>query len=400
MTIMSQSTAAWRELLETLGGLDASFLDGERAVTDDRHIADGYRMLATTLGVAFDTYLFPDPSRPRWVELNSPSRQDRRWGGDNTDAYYFMCPVDPKRRYRISGNKNDSVYFSVTAYNEPSPGAWSDRVVAILRDDDLDIDAEGNFSFELGPTPDAAVLMTRDYQADPQTGRPVSWHIEALDEPDPFRHGDEETAAALRASAAWMRTMFAILPLAVGARVEDAHTLGHEISPGRKRIRRSLSGARLELRVVGARRVLCLRQLRARGRRGTCHHPSAAEMPVLESGGVEPVHGDPRRRRRSKLGQRSQRRAERRRIGHGRSLARHDGASQFDYDAGISAGQSRVPVVSRRRGARAARGSVGQSGRRADDRQLTQAFMRRATARVPSRWTTPASSARCRAARG
>ena len=72
--------------------------------------------------------------------------------------------------------------------------------------------------------------MTRDYQADPRTGRPVSWHIEALDEPDPFRHGDAETAAALRASAAWMRTMFAILPLAVGARVEDAHTLGHEIS--------------------------------------------------------------------------------------------------------------------------------------------------------------------------
>src|SRR6185312_7706601 len=132
-----ESTAAWRELLETLGGLDASFLTGERAVTDDRHIADGYRMLATTLGVAFDTYLFPDPSRPRWIEVNSPSRQDRRWGGDNTDAYYFMCPVDAKRRYRISGNKGDSVYFSVTAYNEPSPGAWSDRIVAILRDDDL-----------------------------------------------------------------------------------------------------------------------------------------------------------------------------------------------------------------------------------------------------------------------
>ena len=118
----------------------------------------------------------------------------------------------------------------MTAYNEPSPGAWSDRIVAIVRDDDLDIDADGNFSFEIGPTPDAAVLMTRDYQADPQTGRPVSWHIEALDEPDPIRHGDAETAAALRSSAAWLRTMFAIMPLAVGVRVEDAHTLGHEIS--------------------------------------------------------------------------------------------------------------------------------------------------------------------------
>lgn len=223
-----ESTTAWRELLDTLGGLDASFITGDRAVTDDRHVADGYRMLATTLGVAFDTYLFADPSRPKWVELNTPVRSDRRWGGDNTDAYYLMCPVDPTRRYRISGNRGDSVYFSVTAYNEPSPGAWSDRIVALVRDDELELDADGNFSFEIGPTPDAAVLMTRDYQADPRTGRPVEWRIEALDEPDGFRHGDAETAAALRASAAWMRTMFAIVPLAVGMRNDDARSLGHE----------------------------------------------------------------------------------------------------------------------------------------------------------------------------
>ncbi|EID16137.1 hypothetical protein MPHLEI_06657 [Mycolicibacterium phlei RIVM601174] len=225
-----ESTAAWRELLDTLGGLDRTFLEGDRAVTDDRHIADGYRMLATTLGVAFDTYLFAEPSRPVWVELNTPYRRDRRWGGDNTDAYYYMCPVDPNRRYRISGNKGDSVYFSVTAYNEPSPGAWSDRVVALIRDDELDIDDDGNFSFEYGPTDGGVVLVTRDYQADPLTGRPVTWQIEALDPPDPIRHGDAETAAALRASAAWLRTMFAIVPLAVGVRVDDHHTLGHEIA--------------------------------------------------------------------------------------------------------------------------------------------------------------------------
>lgn len=226
-----ESTAAWQELLETLGALDRSFLEGDRAVTDDRHIADGYRMLATTLGVAFDTYLFPEPGRPQFVAVNTPFRRDRRWGGDNTDANYFMCRVDPKRRYRISGNKGDSVYFSVTAYNEPSPGAWSDRVVAIVRDTDvgvLNIDADGNFCFELGPTPDAAVLVTRDYQADPLTGRPATWTIEALDEPDPIRHGDAATAAGLRAAATWLRTMFAVVPLAVGRRVDDSHQLGHE----------------------------------------------------------------------------------------------------------------------------------------------------------------------------
>jgi len=223
-----ESTAAWKELLATLGDLDRSFLEGERAVTDDRHIADGYRMLATTLGVAFDAYLFAEPGRPQFVAVNTPFRRDRRWGGDNTDAYYFICPVDPNRGYRISGNKGDSVYFSVTAYNEPSPGAWSDRVVAIVRDTDLDVDADGNFSFEFPPTPDAKVLMTRDYQADSLTGRPIAWHIEPLDEPDPIRHGDAETAASLRATAAWLRTMFAIVPMAVGTRVEDEHALGHE----------------------------------------------------------------------------------------------------------------------------------------------------------------------------
>ncbi len=225
-----QSTAAWRTLLDTLRELDRSFLEGDRAVADDRHIGDGYRMLATTLGVAFDTYLFADPSRPVFVDVNTPQRRDRRWGGDNTDAYYCLCPIDPHRRYRISGNAGDSVYFSVTAYNEPSPGAWSDRVLAIVRDDQLELDAAGDFSFQMGPIPDAAVLMTRDYQADPHTGRRVAWRIEAFDEPDPVRHGDAETAAALRASAAWLRTMFAILPLAVGVRVEDAHALGHEVA--------------------------------------------------------------------------------------------------------------------------------------------------------------------------
>ena len=222
-----QSTQAWRELLDTLRELDGSFISGPKAVTDDRHIADGYRMLATTLGVALDTYLFADPSRPQWLEVNSPWRPDRRWGGDNTDAIYHICPVDARRRYRISGNRGDSVYFSVTAYNEPAPGAWSDRIVALLRDDDLQFDIDGNFSFDVGPLPGAAVLMTRDYQADPHVGRPVTWQIEALEEPDPFRHGDDETAAALRATAVWLKTMFAIVPMAVGVRNADEHNLGH-----------------------------------------------------------------------------------------------------------------------------------------------------------------------------
>jgi hypothetical protein len=225
-----ESTTAWHELLDTLRDLDTSFLAGDRAVSDDRHIADGYRALATTLGVALDTYLFPEPSRPIFTEINTPFRRDRRWGGDNTDAYYRMAVVDPARRYRVSGNRGDAIYFALTGYNEPAPGTWSDRIVLHLNDTDMGVDENGDFSFDVGPVPDIAVLVTRDYQVDPQRGRPVTWEIACLDEPDPIRHGDAETAAALRASAAWLRTMFMIIPLTVGVRSEDEHTLGHEIA--------------------------------------------------------------------------------------------------------------------------------------------------------------------------
>ena len=223
-----ESTAAWHELLETLAGLDRSVLDGDRAVTDDRHIADGYRMIATTLGVAFDTYLFANPidlccSSQYAVPPRSSMgrRQHRR----------LLLHVPGRSQPPLSHQRQPRRQRLLLAdrLQRPSPGAWSDRIVAIVRDDDLEIDAAGNFSFELGPTPDAAVLMTRDYQANPLTGRPISWNIEALDEPEP-RHGDAETAARLRASAAWLRTMFAIFPLAVGARVDETHALGHKIA--------------------------------------------------------------------------------------------------------------------------------------------------------------------------
>ena len=362
-----ESTAAWRELLETLGGLDRSFLEGDRAVTDDRHIADGYRMLATTLGVAFDTYLFAEPSRPMWVEVNTPFRRDRRWGGDNTDAYYFMCPVDPKRRYRISGNKGDSVYFSVTAYNEPSPGAWSDRIVAIVRDDDLDIDDDRQLLVR------TRADARRRGADDPRlSGRPADRTARQLAHrgarrarPVPARRRRN------RCGPAGQRGLAAhdVRDPAAGRRRAGrrrAHARARDL-PGRKRIRRSLPGAGRQLRLVGTRRLLRVRQLRARGRRGAGDHPSAADVPVLEPGGVEPVHGDPRRRRRTQLGQRPQRGAERRRFGHDRRLPRHDGAPEFPDHTGLSARQSRLQVVPRRRGARPPGGAAGEGVRRADD---------------------------------
>ena len=83
-----ETTAAWRDLLAGLAELDGTFLAGPRAVRGEQAVAEGYRALATVLGVAFDAYLFGDAARPAFVDVNTPFRRDRRWGGDNTDAWY------------------------------------------------------------------------------------------------------------------------------------------------------------------------------------------------------------------------------------------------------------------------------------------------------------------------
>jgi hypothetical protein len=238
------STRAWRELVAGVTDLESTFLEGDRAVGDEIGVVNGYRMLATILGVAFDTYLFAEPSRPVFIEAVNPWRRDRRWGGDNTDAYYFYAPIDPSRTYRISGQRGDSAYLSLTVYNEPSPGAWSDRVVGVVNDESLDFDDNGEFELVIGPSrpegwdgpfielsEDAAVAFTRDYQDDPINGRPVRWRIDCVDEPDPIVRSDAKTAQALTSALRWARTMFSIVPLRVGVRADDERLgLVHEVA--------------------------------------------------------------------------------------------------------------------------------------------------------------------------
>ena len=225
-------TVAWREVLDGLRAIDTRFVDGPSAT-------DGYRMALTALGVALDTYVFADPSRPLFVDVASPLRRDRRWGGDNTDSWYTFTPIDPRRTYRISGQRGDSTYFCFTVYNEPTPGEWSNRIVANVNDTDLALDAEGRFSFVVGPSvpagyqglfvpldDDGAIAFTRDYQVDARRGRRVTWAIEALDPPGPLDRSDEWMAAALRASLRWVNTLFAILPLELASTDREA-TAGH-----------------------------------------------------------------------------------------------------------------------------------------------------------------------------
>lgn len=225
----SESAQAWRELLSAFADLDQNFLTGPKAVRGQTAVAEGYRNLATILGVALDMNLFTDPVAPRFIDNLTPTRPDRRWGGDNTDCYYSYAVVDPRRSYRVSGIPNDSAMYSVTVYNEPEPGAWPNRTVGLLYDTDLPRDADGRFSCVLGPrrpdgyhgpfielSPDAHGVLTRDYHRFPAEGRRVDWDIEVIDhagcDPNP-EHTDAGVARSLRAALRFAQDVYALTPL-------------------------------------------------------------------------------------------------------------------------------------------------------------------------------------------
>ena len=293
------ATTAFRELLDTLPRPRRQLPRGDRAVTDERSVADGYRMLdhagrrprhlpvRRREPAEFVEHQHPVPPRPPLGR-----RQHRR--------LLRLCPVNPARRYRISGHRGDSVYFSVTVYNEPSPGAWSDKDHrrSSRQRPDIGVDADGTFRSTSGrsssPTPPS--LVTRDYQVDPFTGRRSCGRSRrTTTRADPARRRrDRRRAAARRAwlgrcsrsfRSPWLRERRRAHARAQIAAASPT-TFGEptrcptSTSAGRRATRGTRSAAS------------------PRSRRGARRHPPTSGVPVLEPHRVEPVHGVPTPRRR------------------------------------------------------------------------------------------------------
>lgn len=218
-----RSSAVFHELLDELRGLESHLLDHAHSLDDEQTACESYKWIFSILQVAFDCYVWGDPVRPRFVDIVGP---DKKWGGDNADAFYQFAPLDPRRTYRVSGRVGDAVYLSLTVYGGPDDGRYSERIVGSRNDRDLDIADDGTFELWLSPEPhdgvwipladDAVCAITRDYLADPTSGRRVEWHIEAVDPAPPWRERDEDLARRLRCVLTWLRDQAAIVPLGLG----------------------------------------------------------------------------------------------------------------------------------------------------------------------------------------
>ena len=211
-------SGAFHELLAELGDVERKFLTADPPL-DEPDILDGYRLLLSLLHVAVTAYVWGDRDNPRFVDIIGPYL---KWGGDNSDAFYQLAPIDPARTYRVRGNRGDSVYLSITVYGGPDDGHYSTRIVGTLNDRALRFDADGNFELMLSPDPqpgtrlaldsDAVIALTRDYLAHPETDRRATWTIEAVDPPARRRDDPADLARRLRAARTWLAEQCSFIP--------------------------------------------------------------------------------------------------------------------------------------------------------------------------------------------
>ena len=223
---------AFSDLLDEVRAIEATMLDADPPLPE-ADLLDGYRLAFSLLRVAVDAFVWNEKERPRFVDVISPFL---KWGGDNSDAYYQLAPIDPTRTYRVTGNRGDAVYLSLTVYGGPDDGRYSDRIVGTINDRALEFDADGNFELTISPDPqqgpwlklepDAVFALTRDYVNTREMARRSEWTITALDAPQRRDEDRADLTRRLRAARTWLHEQLAMLPV----KVEPANEI-HEPFP-------------------------------------------------------------------------------------------------------------------------------------------------------------------------
>lgn len=222
MTETPDLSQAFSELLDEVRAIEQKLLNAEPPL-QQADLLDGYRLAFSLLRVATDAYIWGDKDNPNLVDVISPYQ---KWGGDNSDAYYQLAPLDPTRTYRVTGNRGDAVYMSMTVYGGPGGGLYNNRIVGTMNDRMLTFDANGNFEFMISPDPqpgawlkldgDAEFALTRDYMNDLFDDRRPTWRIQAVNPPARRVDSPEDLAKRMQSAKTWLREQMSFLPNQLG----------------------------------------------------------------------------------------------------------------------------------------------------------------------------------------
>lgn len=144
---MSQSAAAYADLLETLAEVGRRFAGDEWMVTDPTDVAEGLAVTLQHLATALETQFDEDPAHPSFRPIVTPWRKAL---GDNADARYHDARIHPAGTYRVRGKVAGAVYVSFTVEAAAGDGSFPTATVGILNDLDLEVAEDGSFELLVG----------------------------------------------------------------------------------------------------------------------------------------------------------------------------------------------------------------------------------------------------------
>ena len=216
---MSESRAAFEELLDTLREAADRFAGPEWGLVAPDDVAGGLRLVANLLEGGLVGHFDDDPRQPVFRQIVTSTRKSL---GDNADAIYFDAAVSSEYAYRVRGRTGGAVYVSFTVEAGGAGGDFPKRTAGVLNDTQFDVDADGGFEIFLGGAPrdhnwmplpeDASRITTRHYWE--QVRSPaippipdVALDIEVLDDLPPLPPpSDASVAAGLRRVARYVRS--------------------------------------------------------------------------------------------------------------------------------------------------------------------------------------------------
>ena len=218
---MSDSRAAFDELLATLRTVGDRFAGPDWGLTDPVDVAEGLRVVTHLLAIGLETQFEDDAAHPVFRAIVTPWRKAL---GDNADARYHDAPVHPAGTYHVRGRMAGAVYVSFTVEAGAADGAFPSGTVGSLNDAGFDVADDGSFEITVGGPardggwlalpPDASRITVRHYWEGarsphippvPDLGLTIGL-VDGEVPPAPAAPTDGSVAAALHRMATFVRS--------------------------------------------------------------------------------------------------------------------------------------------------------------------------------------------------
>jgi hypothetical protein len=127
---LTQSRFHYHLLMESLRDVELQYCIPTRRIVTEKDLVECHRLLTSLISTGIRIFYEVDLLHPHFEEIVNPHV---KLLGDNPDALYFSTIFDPKEDFIVKGTMNpQECYLSLTVYDSPCIGCFSQKVIADL----------------------------------------------------------------------------------------------------------------------------------------------------------------------------------------------------------------------------------------------------------------------------